>query len=246
MDSMRILKLLVFFFGLGAVAAGEVWFHFHDTRPPGWSNPDIHDDRVGSLAIPNPKQTMKITGVGASNTAPNSYFEYALPSLQAGVQLSNIAINGQTFAFFDVNFATLVQPQFDPSYTANILVLQCTNDMDINDTTGAVAAASAASIANKWKALGPNNKVIIFAAWNFGGNATFIHTHIDFNNAVQAMLNGKPFDYYVDVFNIPGLNTGTTAPATDLSPDNNHLTRLALTTLVVPPYVAGVNALWKR
>lgn len=197
---------------------------------------------AGPAGIPSRKRTIKLTaGAAASNAVANSYVEYSLSSLQVGLMDNNVAIDGETLAQFDTGFSTLLQPSFDSTFAMNLLTIQNTNDMDIGGTAAA-AYASAASIAGKWKALGSSAKVLILGAWNFGGNTAFIQKHADFNTLAIANTPSV-FDGYVDTFNIPNLNTGTTPLSTTYSLDNNHLTK-AGHLLVVPFFVAGVNAIW--
>jgi hypothetical protein len=207
-----------------------------------WTAAEVAQLQAAGLAgIPSRKRTAKMTIAGASNTVANSFVEYSLTSLQVGLMdHNNISVGGQVLSQYDTNFVTLLQPAFDSTFDLNLLVIQCTNDMDANGLTGVQAAALAVSISNKWKALGASGKVLLVNAWDFGGGSAFIQVHADFNAAV---LGNAAFDAIVDTWQIANLNTGTTALSTTYSADNNHLTK-AGHQLVVPYLVAGINSIW--
>lgn len=210
---------------------------------------------AGNVLSITSTKTIKITAFGASNTeagvqnSNQSYYTFAAPKFGTRVTTVNAAVSGISAATSNSgDFVTYAQPQYDATKDINILTLQFgggnVGDLTSNPASVTPFYNNLVGIAQKWKALGPRTKVIVFTTWSYGcSDAAMVTNYSDANALIVA--NSTDFDAVINVQTFAPWCIPTTAcPITAIAADCNHITPWAADTYMRGPYVNACNLLF--
>jgi hypothetical protein len=199
--------------------------------------------------------SVKLSAAGASNTQDTSanefqsYVTQSIGKFKSPISVSNIAIGGNSAnsANRPENFVSQIQRSYDPTKSINILSLQFGggNPGDITSDPASVATfyTNLVGIARKWKALGPNAKVVVYTTWGPGcADSATVENYAAANARILA--DKTNFDsVIVSAAASSELAPGTACPRVAISADCDHLTRIG-SALLVPAYIAAVNSVY--
>lgn len=206
------------------------------------------------LHVHGTAQTVKITAFGASNSVDaaynnsRSYVTQSIGLFKSAVTLANVAQGGISAASANsADFATFAQPSYDASKTINIITLQFgggnPGDLTSDPATVTPFYNNLVGIAQKWKALGPGTKVVIFTTWAYGCADSATVTNFTNANAL-IVANTTDFDVVINSASVSSVFApSTSCPAVGISADCNHLTETG-SALPVSAYIAAGNSMF--
>jgi lysophospholipase L1-like esterase len=187
---------------------------------------------ISSSLIPRSHPTVNIVGDGDSITEGHcatygrAALRYAEPSLSLPADITNIALGGTTTSNPINNsslptvgashYATLYQP----GYGTNILYLAIgTNDIHVNNATGAATWANVETVLQNAKSIG--YKTAVASIMHEAGETTAQGNEVNnFNALLYAAVGGPLVDSLVDYAANPDLSSGTYYPT--YSCDGTH------------------------